>query len=268
MPFFTTPDHCRIFFKLTGPPSPIGTVVFLNGLSQTTLYWHPHSHRLASQYQTLCYDARAQGQSEIGRPPLTLRRHTDDLGLLMDHLEIPRAALVGLSHGAYVACAYAAAAPRRVAGIVLSGAADTPSHKRIDALGQWQEALASGGLGALAGKFIESAFGSAFVDRHRHLLPTMEKTLAMRNRVDALEAQLAALHHYPAMTAFTDRINTPAMVMWGDRDALVNEKGAKGLARRLGASWVSMAGIGHSLPIEAPEAFQEHLAGFLASLHT
>lgn len=267
MSFFTTPDHCRLFYTLTGPGSPSRTVVFLNGLSQTTVYWHPFARRLASRYRILCYDARAQGQSEIGRMSLTLQRHAQDLGLLMDHLDISRAVLVGLSHGAYLACAVAATAPGRTAGIVLSGAADTPSDNRLGTVEEWQDALATGGLAALARKFTESAFGSPFTDRYHHLLPAMEKTLALRNRSGALAAQLQALRHYPPLKAFTDKINTPAMVMWGDQDPLVSQDGAHGLARRLGATWVPLSGIGHSLPIEAPEAFGKHLADFLAGIH-
>ncbi|MBI9085845.1 MAG: alpha/beta fold hydrolase [Desulfobacterales bacterium] len=268
MSFFTTPDNCRIFFKLTGSDSPLRTIVFLNGLSQTTLYWHPFARKLASRYRILCYDARAQGQSDIGHLPLTLENHAQDLLLLMDHLDIHQAVLVGLSHGAYVACAVAAATPQRTAGIVLSGAADAPSDNRLGALRQWQAALAIGGLSDLARKFIESAFGNAFIARHHHLLPAMEKTLAMRNRSDALVAQFTALHHYPPLSTFTGKINTPAMVMWGDQDRLVSQDGAHGLARRLGATWVPLPGIGHSLPVEAPEAFNRHLGEFLAGLDT
>ena len=54
------------------------------------------------------YDARAQGRSDLGERELSLERHAEDFAALLKHLEVEKVHLVGLSHGAKVALAYAA----------------------------------------------------------------------------------------------------------------------------------------------------------------
>lgn len=268
MPFFTTPDQCRLYVKTFGPETATEAVVFLNGLSQTTLYWHAHARKIADRYRVVCYDARAQGRSDIGGLPLALGRHAEDLEALLDHLAISRAVLVGLSHGAYVACAFAAARGARTAGLVLSGAADRPENGHLTMVDAWQRALTRGGLPALARRLTGAAFGKAFADRYRRLMPIMEKSLVVRNRFNALAAQLEALHRYPPLSDFANAIDVPALVLWGTEDRMVNEAGARRIAERLKATFIPLAGIGHSLPVEAPGAFQGHLADFLLDLGT
>jgi 3-oxoadipate enol-lactonase len=264
MPFLTLPDGCELYYKPFGAHPAPEAVVFLNGLSQTTLYWHAHARKVSGNYPVVCYDARAQGRSGTGTRPITLKQHTEDLNALLDHLNIDNTVLVGLSHGAMVACAFAATAPERTHGLFLCGAGEAadPRHKEILAL--WRKTLEKEGMAALAKNFIATAFGETFTERYRALFPAMEKSLLMHNRKDALARQLAALTEYPSMAQFIHRIHAPSRVLWGDQDRLVSRADARNLATRLGADFHSLTGVGHSLPVEAPEAFQGYLSDFLA----
>lgn len=119
MPYFTTQDHCRLYYTLTEPSPRAPAVIFLNGLAQTTTYWHSQTRFFAEDYRVLRYDGRAQGRSDIGGEPLTEDRHVADLRTLCDHLGIESANLVGLSHGAYIAAAFAVRHPERIARLVV-----------------------------------------------------------------------------------------------------------------------------------------------------
>ncbi|MBL0712492.1 MAG: alpha/beta fold hydrolase [Desulfosarcina sp.] len=107
MSLFKSDDGVPIFYKVfdKAPPGR-PTILFLNGTAQTTLNWRPYARRLKALARVVLYDARCQGRSGGSQVP-TLDRHALDLGLLLDHLTIHKAGLVGLSHGARVALAAA-----------------------------------------------------------------------------------------------------------------------------------------------------------------
>ena len=109
MPFLTTQDGCRIHYTARGLDTSNPVIIFLNGTTQTTLYWGATVPAFAHHYGLLFYDARAQGQSDLGHEPISLKLHVADLTFLMAELGIDRANLVGISHGARVALAMATA---------------------------------------------------------------------------------------------------------------------------------------------------------------
>ena len=119
MPYFTTPDNCRLYYTFSEQDPDLPVLVFLNGLAQTTTYWHAQANFFGDDYRVLRYDGRAQGSSDGGRAPLSPARHVADLLALFDHLGIDSASLVGLSHGAYIATAFAARHPERVTRLVV-----------------------------------------------------------------------------------------------------------------------------------------------------
>jgi pimeloyl-ACP methyl ester carboxylesterase len=100
LPYYTTPDSCRIFYTAYGIDTSKQIVIFLNGTTQTTLYWGNHVPVFSKRYGLLFYDARGQGQSNLGTRPISLEQHVSDLKHLLEHLAVDKAHLVGISHGA------------------------------------------------------------------------------------------------------------------------------------------------------------------------
>ena len=86
MPYFTTPDNCKLYYVIHNfePSRPL--VVFLNGTSQTTIYWEPHVSAFSEHFGVLRYDARSQGQSDMGSRGISAEIHISDLHGLLDHL--------------------------------------------------------------------------------------------------------------------------------------------------------------------------------------
>jgi pimeloyl-ACP methyl ester carboxylesterase len=63
LPYYTPPDGCKIFYTAYGIDTSKQIVIFLNGATQTTLYWGNHVPVFEKRYGLLFYDARGQGQS-------------------------------------------------------------------------------------------------------------------------------------------------------------------------------------------------------------
>ena len=71
---------------------------------------------LASRYRVISYDARGYGASPPPQAPFT---QLADLMAVLDHVGVPRAAMVGHSGGGGTAIGLALASPERVSELVL-----------------------------------------------------------------------------------------------------------------------------------------------------
>ena len=78
--------------------------------------WDLVMPRLAARYRVIRYDARGHGMSPPATAPYTL---LDDLIMVLDHLEVARATLVGCSQGGASSIDLALAQPERVSALVL-----------------------------------------------------------------------------------------------------------------------------------------------------
>ena len=265
MPYFKTKDGCRLFFETFGVETQNPAVVFLNGTTQTTVSWRPQALCFKKEYRILLYDARAQGKSEIGPSPLTLDIHVDDLFNLLMHIGLEKALLVGLSHGAHVALAMAAKNPAQVDSLVLCSMAAEPSARARTALQSWGKILHANGLEAMAWAALPTIFGEAYLAENRRILDKMVIAVATRNRADALLAHLDAMTRYPSPSLHGAHIRQPTLVISGEQDPLVSPDGAARLAALCRGTHRLLPQTGHTVPIEAPDLFNQALAAFFKS---
>ncbi len=97
---------------------------------------------LASFSRLICYDRRGIGLSDpiTASAPPTLEQWVDDARAVMDAVDAPRAAAVGVAEGGYVATLLAASHPDRVSALVLVNATASVSSP-FPHLGTAAEAL-------------------------------------------------------------------------------------------------------------------------------
>ena len=85
---------------------------------------------LAERLRLIRYDGRGSGLSERYVPELSFDTFERDLQAVVDALQLPRYALLGISQGAPVAIAHAARYPERVSKIILNGGFALGRNKR------------------------------------------------------------------------------------------------------------------------------------------
>ena len=259
---FKTSDSTNIYYETHGFESrPV--VVFLNGTMQTTFNWRPHARVFKDNFRVILYDARAQGQSELGETKLSLDLHVKDLSELLHHLKIKKMHLVGLSHGAYVALSFASKLPDFVGRLVLCSISAKKSAQTIIIVKSWLEILQLSGLRSLAWTVLPLVFGEVFLKQNKRILDEMVEAIVVRNNKDALIAQLKAINKYPSPGSLAKKINCPALVISGSQDRLVNPKGARQLADLCKARHEEFSGTGHSVPAEEPELFNRTVLKFI-----
>ena len=264
--WFQVAKDCRLFYQPTGLVTSKPVIVFLNGTAQTTLSWILTARRLNEAFATLLYDARCQGQSDIGSEPIALDRHIRDLHSLLTFLNIPAAHLVGLSHGAHVALGFIEHHPKQVASLILCSIGAGNREKIQTRINNWIDLLNRKGLEGFARHITADVLGQDYLDQNADLLDQMHHALVKRNRKEALLTHLNAMRDYPPAEQLAASVSHPCLVLSGEKDRLIPPSEAAALAAHCQGQHELIAGAGHSLPIETPEQFDKAILNFLQSL--
>jgi len=263
MPYFKTTDRCSLYYEIKDFESSKPVLVFLNGTTQTTLNWRTHAVAMKERFRVLMYDARASGASEVGTLPLSPECHISDLSALLGHLNIQKANMSGVSHGAYLASAFASALPERTERLVLFGVGAKRSCRAEFIIKSWAEILKCAGLECMARASLPMIFGEDFLKKNKGLIDGMVKALVRRNNKESLLAHLEAMLEYPPLSQTAHTISAPCLVISGSDDPLVPETAARELADLCKGRYEQIIGAGHSVPAEVPERFHNILHDFL-----
>ena len=264
MAYFRTRDGCSLYYETIGFDLARPVVVFLNGTLQTTMYWKVIAASLKPEFRSLLYDARGQGESELGALPLSLDLHLEDLLALLDHLGTGPANLVGLSHGALLGYAMAKHKPAKVSRLVMcSIGVRTPIRARL-IVRSWLPIVETGGLEPMVKAVVPHVFGKAYLAQNSKNLDRVTKTIVRRNRRTSLVAHLSAMTAYPRLSALLKKLELPMLVLCGSDDPLVRVDGAVEVAEKSGGRCLIVKDAGHSIPVEAPKEFLKTLQQFLA----
>jgi pimeloyl-ACP methyl ester carboxylesterase len=96
-------------------------IVMIHGLGANLAFWYMGiAKQLATNYRVVTYDLRGHGRSRMRESGYTLSFMCDDLEVLLNHLGIAHAHIVGHSFGARVALAYTIRRPERVASLTVA----------------------------------------------------------------------------------------------------------------------------------------------------
>jgi len=109
-----------LYYEVRGSGPPL---VLLHAGGVDLSMWDPQAASLARSFRLIRYDARGHGRSTAPAGPFST---VEDLRLLLGHLGVERASLVGVSMGAGVALDFAATYPNRVGRLVLVSTSGPP----------------------------------------------------------------------------------------------------------------------------------------------
>ena len=122
MPYLSRSDM-RINYQLAGsPPADDNTpVAMIHGLGANLAFWYLGAVRHLGKDRTLImHDLRGHGSSSMPQGGYGLEYLAEDLAFLLDDIGAEKAHIVGHSHGARVALAFAMEHPERVASLTIA----------------------------------------------------------------------------------------------------------------------------------------------------
>src|SRR5579864_7598589 len=92
-------SDAEIVYEVLGKGPPL---VLLHPFPVNHEFWFPVAQTLTSRYRVILPDLRGHGDSGVGEGTASMEKQAADIVRVMDHAEVRRAPLVGVSIGGYV----------------------------------------------------------------------------------------------------------------------------------------------------------------------
>jgi 3-oxoadipate enol-lactonase len=251
----------KLYYEVAGAGEPL---VFVHGFTLDTRMWDDQWDVFAARYRVVRYDVRGFGRSDL---PTGAYTGYIDLDAVVQHLQLDRPHIVGLSMGGGIALDYAANFTEGLRSLTV-----------IDStLGGYAfpESFRSGvtAFGPIAKAQGVKAAIDAWV-AHPFFAPAAEQAAVLAR----LNEIVGAYHGYawtttetlqepanPPAAELLDKINVPTLVIVGERDIPEFRDVAKHMADGIaGAKLVVIPNAGHMSNMEAPAAVNEAILSFLS----
>ncbi|MGA8491361.1 MAG: alpha/beta fold hydrolase [Terriglobales bacterium] len=254
-------DDAEIFYEVLGSGPP---VVLLHPFPANHDVWKPAAQALITRYRLILPDLRGHGESGVGDGPATMEKHAADLARVLDHEEVRRATIVGVSIGGYVLFEFWRKYRERVNGLVLCNTkaqADTPEARsvRLQAatyvMERGTELFFQSMIPKLLGKTTRTARPDLVEGALRMMRTMSPEDVAMVQRGMAVRQDSVET---------LKTINVPTLLVTGDEDVVTGLAEAELMRQNLSGSQIKViAKAGHYSPWEQPEEVGKLLRQFL-----
>ncbi len=256
-------DGKSIFYEVHGDVTSLRTIVFLNGLSQTTKSWGLMAP-IFLNFRLVFIDFIFQGSSDQEGEMRDFNQHAQDVLSVMDHLAIPTPILIGLSYGSLVAQNYAVNYPNRVEKLVLLStfAHKTPYYEAIEL--SWSRALEIGGYSLMLDVMMPFVLSDNYFQNP--LIPVELLKSARKEMIEAVSLRklMEATEKRPDYRKELEKIKVSTLVIHGDSDTLFSVDLGRQVANSIpNALFVVIPRTGHTLNLESVHLVSAEVSKFL-----
>jgi len=270
MGFATTDDGVRLYCEETGAGRPI---VFVHEFAGDHRSWEPQVRFFSRRYRCVTYNARGYPPSEV---PETIdaysqARAVDDLRCVLDHLEIERAHVVGLSMGGFATLHFGLTYPESALSLIVAGCGYGAEKDKEAAFRQASEDVAQGferrGSEAFATIYAEGASRVQFQNKDPHGWQDFATMLSEHSARGSANTMRGVQARRPSLYDLEDKLaalRLPTLVVNGDEDDHCLQPGLF-LKRTIPAcGLLVLPKTGHTLNLEEPDVFNRAAAEFFA----
>lgn len=251
--FCKTTDSLNIHFEVLGNSNSNHTLVFLNGLSQSTVSWALTTPYFEKDYKIVLIDFIFQGTSDKTGEWRTFDTHAKDVISVLDYLKINQAHIIGLSYGSLVAQHLAVNYPKRIEKLILLAtfAHKTPYYEAIEL--SWWRALEFGGYSLMLDIMLPSVLSEDYFKNPLIPIDLMKQARQEANDdKQALFKLMRATKERPDYRQELQKITSPTLVIQGEKDLLLPVHMAQEVAKSIPhATFKVIPHVGHTLNLEA-----------------
>jgi 3-oxoadipate enol-lactonase len=253
-----SPGTRPVGYELRGAGPP---VVLLHPFPFDRTIWAGVADTLAPRHRVIAVDSRGFGQTPLGGS-YAIADLADDLAALLDHLDVPRAAVLGMSMGGYAALAFAVRHPARLSALVLC---DTRAAADDDKMKSARDGAIARLRATGSGPYLDGSLARLLTPAAPPARVAFLRARA-ETRVASLIAGIEALRDRPDRTGELAAIRCPTLAIRGADDQVTPAEDMQAMAAAIpGATFAAVAGAGHLAHIDAPEAFERVLTPFLTA---
>ncbi|MCC7050733.1 MAG: alpha/beta hydrolase [Bacteroidia bacterium] len=264
MIFYNTKGY-SIYYEVLNAEQKNTPIIFLNGLSQSTIAWALCLPFFKNR-PVILMDFIFQGQSQKNiSQHLSFNEHANDVKELLDHLSIKQLHVAGISYGSLVAQHFAVNFPKYLNKLILisSFAHKTPFYEAIEL--SWNRALETGGYGLLLDVMLPYVLSESYFNNPLIPIDIMKKGRSdINNDAEALMKLMQATKERGDFRKELQKITAPTLVIHGEFDLLFPEHLGQEVADNISnAQFIIIKKAGHTLNLEAASSLCEQINTFL-----
>jgi pimeloyl-ACP methyl ester carboxylesterase len=250
-----------IYYETMGEGVP---VVFLHGGFGDRRMWNDQFGEFAKYYYVVRYDQRGFGKSQ---KPTAAYSPVSDLEMLLDHLKIDKAHLVGNSMGGYLAIDFAIQKPSRVRSITVVAAGPNglePSKEDTDRMMAVFKIAKDEGLNKATAMWIQNPM-VAVTSKLPTTVPLLKTMIEDNASIFEMRFWPFEQSNPPAVKRLNE-IKVPSLIIIGDKDTPGVQTAAEAAATGIsGAKKVTMKDADHLPQMVNPDEFNRIVKEFLST---
>jgi pimeloyl-ACP methyl ester carboxylesterase len=249
----------KLYYEIAGAGEPL---VFVHGFTLDTRMWDDQWEVFAETYLVVRYDVRGFGRSDV---PSSSYANYVDLDAVVQHLELERPHVVGLSMGGGIAIDYAVNFPEGLRSMTmidssLGGYAFPESFRASVSFGPIAKEQ---GLKAAIDAWLAHPFFVPAAERPA-VLARLNEIVGAYHGYAWRDPPFASRPSAPSAAERLGEVRVPTLVIVGERDIPEFRDVAKLMADNIaGAKLVIVRGAGHMSNMESPAFVNEAILSFL-----
>jgi 3-oxoadipate enol-lactonase len=265
--FTQTEDRLNLYYEVQGNSNASETLVFFNGLTQSTLSWFFVLPYFKANYKIVLLDFIFQGQSDKTGEWRDFDKHARDVVQVLNHEKITKATVVGISYGSLVAQHFAVNHNDRIDKLVLLStfAHKTPYYEAIEL--SWWRALESGGYSLLLDIMLPSVLSENYFKSPIIPLEIMKASRKeVNDNVEAIFKLMKATKAREDYRLHLKKIKVPTLIIQGEKDLLLPVHLAQAVHDVIeGSKFYVVLHAGHTLNLENVDEVCKRVSNFLTA---
>ena len=272
MQFALSTDGSRLAYEETGHGTP---VIFVHEFAGDMRSWEPQLRHFGQRYRAIAFNARGYPPSDVpeSAQAYSQAQAADDIAAVLDTLGIEKAHVVGLSMGGFATLHFGFRHPARARSLVVAGCGyGAEPDKRATFRGEAEviaEVLKRDGMASFAARYAFGPTRVQFQNKDPRGFAEFMAMLAEHSALGSANTQLGVQRERPSLYDLVDdmrRLTVPTLVLTGDEDWPCLLPGILMKTEIASAALSVMPNCGHTINLEAPDAFNAIVGDFLAQV--
>lgn len=270
MKFARTNDGQDLFYEVTGTGIPI---IFVHEFAGDHRSWEPQVRHFSKWFCCVTFNARGYPPSSVptGSASYSQARAVADILAVMDHAEIEKAHIVGLSMGGFAALHLGLQQPNRTHSVCVAGVGYGAEPDRNELFRKECDIAAAflleNGMEAFAQRYSTGPTRLPFKHSDPRGFAEFQKQMAEHSALGSANTQMGVQRERPSLYSLNEefeKMSVPTLILNGDEDAPCLAPGLMLKAKIPSSALSVIANCGHTINLEASNEFNRIVGDFIS----
>src|SRR3954468_8798523 len=269
MPYAVADDGVKLYYEESGKGTPL---IFVHEYAGDHRSFEAQMRFFSRYYRCIAFDARGYPPSDVPDDPekYSQARARDDIRDVLAHLKVPKAHVCGMSMGGFAALHFGITYGERALSLVLAGCGYGAEPAKREQFRAETNATATqiekDGMAKVAERYSLGPTRVQFQNKNPRGWQEFASLLAEHSTKGSALTMRGVQARRPSLWDLVDqmqKMTTPTLIMTGDEDWPCLEPALLMKRTIPTAALIVMPNAGHTINLEDPAAFNQHIADFL-----